>query len=91
MPPTPQPDFVAIARSFGLVRAVYPVRQAFAEIGVGNTLGWELISQGELEAIRLTAKKTVVTATSMARFLHSRQQQPPVERMSDKFTAAKSA
>jgi len=58
---TTEPDFVAIARSFGLDAATYPTAEAFRHLGIGESLGWDLINQGKLRAIRTTSKKTVVT------------------------------
>jgi hypothetical protein len=71
---TAAPDFVDIGRrEFGFDRPVYPIDEAFALLGIGRTYGYELVASGELETIHLAPRKTVVTATSMARLLHQRR------------------
>jgi hypothetical protein len=74
---TPEPDFAALARKLGLDAATYPALAAFKHLGIGESLGWELVAAGKLRAVRLTAKKTIITAESMARLLHEREQTPP--------------
>jgi hypothetical protein len=71
------PDYAAIARSYGLTAATYSIDKAFEHLGVKDWLGWKLVRQGALRAIRLTGKKTVVPAVDIAKLLHQRQQQPP--------------
>jgi hypothetical protein len=71
------PDFAALARELGLDAATYPIDQAFRHLGVKDSLGWKLVRQGALRAIRLTGRKSVVPAVDIARLLHERQQQPP--------------
>jgi hypothetical protein len=85
---TQAPDFAALARQLGLDAAVYPVKDAFRHLGVGESLGWDLINQGMLRAIRLTAKKTVITAESIARLLHECEQCPPPSSQADRVTQA---
>jgi hypothetical protein len=77
MPALSPPDYVEIARSFGLDKATYPVLEAFAHLGVGHTFGYELIKAGALRAIRLSEKKVVVPAVDIAQVLYERQHRPP--------------
>ena len=67
------PDYTALAHSFGLFNATYPVPQAFAHWGVKHTLGWELIKRHAVRAIALTSKKVVIPASEIARVLHERE------------------
>jgi hypothetical protein len=80
MPTLPQPDYVALAHQLGLVNATYPALEMFDHLGIGRSLGWQLVADGKLHAIRLTGKKTVTTSVSAAKFLRERQQQPPPQR-----------
>jgi hypothetical protein len=77
---TSTPDFAAYARQLGLDRATYPALEAFKHLGVGESLGWDLIGQGALRSIKLTPKKTVVTAESIAHLLYERERTPPRHR-----------
>jgi hypothetical protein len=70
-------DLVALARSFGIDRAHYPPLEAFRQLGISRSFGWELIARGELETIHLAPRRPVVTAASMARLLETRRQNPP--------------
>jgi hypothetical protein len=70
-------DLVALARSFGFDCAFYSPPEAFRQLGIKRSFGWELIARGTLETIHQTPRKVVVSATSMAGYMHARQQDPP--------------
>jgi hypothetical protein len=68
------PDYTELARvKYGLCQAAYPTPMAFKQVGVGETLGWELVKRGDLQVIRLTSRKGVVPAWSIAKLLEERE------------------
>jgi hypothetical protein len=69
------PDYVQIAREFGLDRAVYPLDDAFRHIGVSRSYGYELIDRGIFKPIRLADRKVVIRGTELAKYLHDHDEQ----------------
>jgi hypothetical protein len=71
----PSPDYVQIAREYGLDCAVYPLDDAFKQIGVSRSYGYALIDRGEIKTIRLADRKVVVRGTVLAKYLHDHDEQ----------------
>jgi len=65
-------DYNALARAYGLEQAFYPTLKAFKQLGIGATLGYELVKAGELRIVYLTDRRGVIAARDLARFLDSR-------------------
>jgi hypothetical protein len=76
MSTSPPIDLAQFARELGFDQIGYAPKTAFKLLDLGSTLGWRLIRDGELEAVKLTGKKTIITSVSMARLIHRRQQEP---------------
>ena len=66
------PDYVAVARSFGLTNATYPLQEAFAHLGVKRSSGYALVNSGQIRAIRISERRVVVPAVDIAKVLYER-------------------
>jgi hypothetical protein len=69
------PDYIQIARQYGLDLAVYPLDDAFKQVGVSRSYGYELINRGVFKPIRLADRKVVIRATDLAKYLHDHDEQ----------------
>ena len=52
-------------------RALSP-REAFKALGIGASLGWKLIGNGELRSVRLGARRIVVPVEALDEVLRSK-------------------
>ena len=50
-------------------RHTYTPREAFRVLGIGRTLGYSMIADGRLPAVRLSPRKIVIARTAVARLL----------------------
>jgi hypothetical protein len=78
--PSSSLDLIALAEQYRLTKPMYPIREAFEILDVGETVGWKLIRSGELEVVRITTKNLIVPSTSLAKLIHARQQGPPEQK-----------
>jgi hypothetical protein len=54
---TQTPDFAALAKSLGLDAATYPALELFKHLGVGESLGWQLVGAGKLRGDQTDRQK----------------------------------
>lgn len=70
MPTSSPVDYLPIAREFGLDQVGYAPKTALQKLDLGSTLGCQLVRDGELDLIKITGKKGIITSVSMARLIH---------------------